>query len=147
MRQVAGTMVMWSALVMAGCASHRTEAIVHPDGLWLTAAPHVVSVQPHPDVRPARAVRIDAQRSWALYRGQRLGLRVERRAGRSDLYLIDPDPEGRRPEAGLWRAGDWTVHLAFEGQPAARDVEATFTMRIGLSLGLWPVVFGAPFAP
>ena len=121
MRHVAGRVVVWGALVMAGCAAHRTEAVVHPDGLWLTAAPHVVSVQSHPDVKPAPAVRIDAQRSWASYRGQRLGLRAERRAGRTDLYLIDPDLEGRRPEAGLWRPGDWTVHLAFEGQPAARD--------------------------
>lgn len=147
MRRVATAILLGGALALAGCAVHRAEGIVHPAGLWVTAAPHVVSVRPHPGQRPAPVVRVDAERSWALYRGQRLALRTERHADRTDLYLIDPDPEGRRPEAGLWRAGDWTVHLAFEGQPSASDAEATFTMRTGLSLGLLPVVFGAPFAP
>lgn len=132
---------------LAGCAGHRVEGLVQPDGLLLTAQPHVVSVQRHPDSESRTAFRIDAARSWAKYRGQRYALRTERRASSTDLHLVDPDPEGRRPEAGLWRSGEWAVHLAFEGQAPERDVDVAFTMRIGPTLGLLPVVFGARFAP
>lgn len=148
MRRFLGAMVVAGAAVwMAGCTAHRADGLVQPDGLLISPMPHVVSVGPYPSGKSRKPFRIDAARSWASYRGERLALRAEPHPYRTDLHLIDPDPEGRRPEAGLWRAGVWHLHLAFEGQPPTQDVDVTFTMRTRLTLGLLPVVFGAPFAP
>lgn len=142
--------------LLGGCTAQGLTWQEPRDGVHIVPQPDMLHVTVRlPQPVEARQPVIDTTRSWAELRGTRYPLRAERNRyhtgwsnqATTQVYLVDPDPEGRRLDAGTWRGGEWRLHLALAGKPPAQDIEVAFEVRTHLTLGLWPVVFGGSFAP
>lgn len=149
--------VGWVVLaLLGGCTTQRLTWQEPRDDVHIAPQSDLLHVTVRmPQRVEARQPVIDTSRSWAELRGTRYLLGAERNRyhtgwstqATSQVYLVDPDPEGRRIDAGTWRGGQWRLHLALAGKPPAQDIEVAFELRTHPTLGLWPVVFGAKSAP